>query len=343
MRVVLVVICIGIITRSTANLFFSSPDDATLSVMTIVNAFEETSDELFVAGGNVIYKLSANLSQLMNFTVSIDTAVSVRGLSVSNGGQYIVACLTTGSCIGYDVINLTSTMSSVPLNEPDADEATRGNDPVAIFPGQAEGIVYTGTAVDLGTSSMYRMTLGHYRIIGGSIMATRTRHYTLQRSGEFNTRVFKAGFSIYDFTYYIVQDDSTNIRILRVCNESSSDTFRALYEVKLRCGGAALLFAGVSLLEDFPNTNINTLVLTVYRSEFDTGSVCTYSMSDINDAMDAGLTACRNNNENREVVWDAFHSSFIPICDSPTITVRFATYILALFSIFIFLIFLTVM
>ena len=81
MLTVLLVICIEIITRSSANLF--SPDDETLSVMTTVNANGETSNELFVAGGNMIYKLSANLSQLMNVTVSNDTAVSVRGLSVS--------------------------------------------------------------------------------------------------------------------------------------------------------------------------------------------------------------------------------------------------------------------
>ena len=87
----------------------------------------DRSNEVFVAGGNIIYKLSANLSQLMNVTFSNDAAVSVRGLSVQ-GGQYIVACLTTGSCIGYDVINLNST-SSVPLNGPT--EATlSGDDPV---------------------------------------------------------------------------------------------------------------------------------------------------------------------------------------------------------------------
>ena len=63
--------------------------------MTSVNANGEISDEVFVAGGNIIYKLSANLSQLMNVTVSNDADVSVRGLSVSNGGQCIVACLTT--------------------------------------------------------------------------------------------------------------------------------------------------------------------------------------------------------------------------------------------------------
>ena len=44
--------------------------------MTIVNANGETSDEAFVAGGNIIYKLSANLSQLMNVAVSNDATVS---------------------------------------------------------------------------------------------------------------------------------------------------------------------------------------------------------------------------------------------------------------------------
>ena len=330
MRILTAVICIGIICTSTANLFFSLPKDETLSaVMIIVNANGETSDEVFVAGRNIIYKLSANLSQLMNVTVSNDAAVSVRGLSVSNGGQYIVACLTTGSCIGYDVISLASAMSSVPLNQPGGEEAT-GNDPVAIFPGQAEGIVYTGTAIEFGLPPMYRMSLGRYRVLEESIMANRTRDYTLQISGQFNVRVFKAGFSIDDFAYYIVEDDTQRIRILRVCNESTDGMFKALYEVQLMCGGAAL-FAGVSILEELSNTD--TLVLTVRPSSASgTGRVCTYSMSDINDAMDAGLTACRNNNENREVVWDDFHSSFINICDSPTITVRFTLDLVRIFT-----------
>ena len=110
-----------------------------------------------------------------------------------------------------------------------------------------------------------------------------------------------------------------------MCNESSSDTFQALYEVQLRCGGAALLFAGASLLEEYPNTNINTLVLTVRPLDTSgSGRVCTYSMSDINDAMDDGLTACRSNNKNREVAWDDFPSNFVTICDSSTITVSHA-------------------
>ena len=146
MRILRVVICIVLICSSTANIFFSLSNNKVVPdpVMTITGS----SDEVLVAGGNIIYKLSANLSQLMNVTVSHlnDADVSVRGLSVSNGGQYIVACLTTGSCIGYDVINLNSTLS-VPLNGP-TEVTLSGDDPVVMFSGAAKGIVYTGTATD---------------------------------------------------------------------------------------------------------------------------------------------------------------------------------------------------
>ena len=67
MRTLILVLYLKI---TAANLFFSPPiaSDETLSVMTI----DDASDEVFVAGENIIYKLSANLSQLMNVTVSND-------------------------------------------------------------------------------------------------------------------------------------------------------------------------------------------------------------------------------------------------------------------------------
>ena len=231
MCILTVLVVIGITCSSTANLFSALPNDGTLSVMTIVNAIDgKTSDEVFVAGANIIYKLSANLSQLMNVTVSVDTAVSVRGLSVSNGGKYIVACLTTGSCIGYDVINLTSTMSSVSLDERGQTPLT-GEEPVVMFPGTAEGIVYTGTATDFVFAPEYRMSLGQYSVLSESIIANSRRDYTLRSNQDFNTRIFKDGFNVDNFTYYIVEDDGAEIRILRVCNESMNPTFEALYEV----------------------------------------------------------------------------------------------------------------
>ena len=332
---VVLVFCLEIIFSSTANLLFTPSSDVTLSVMTITDA----SDEVFVAGGNRIYKLSANLSQLMNVTVSNNTSVSVRGLSLSNGGQYIMACLTTGSCIGYDVIDLNRTMSSVPLNEPGGQTLT-GDDPVVMFPGNVEGIVYTGTATD--SQQEYRMSLGQYRVCEESITRNRTRDYTLLRTASFNRRIFKAGFSVDDFIYYIVvddfiyyivEDDAIDIRILRVCNESTNPMFRALYEVVLTCGGGSAMFGGASILENFLANN--TLVLTVGPTgNSGTGRVCTYSMSDINDAMDDGLTACKDRDENRAAVWDTFPMPFNTFCDQATVS--FIIIMLTLCYVFFF-------
>ena len=303
---------------TAANLFFFPPiaSDETLSVMTIVD--QDASDEVFVAGENIIYKLSANLSQLMNVSVSNDIRVRVRGLSVSNGGQYIMACLTTGSCIGYDVINLNRTMSSVSLNEPGAAVFT-GTDPVVMFPGVVEGTVYTGTATG---SQQYRMSLGQYEIsLTGFIMADTTRDYDLDTSRQsFNTRVFKAGFNVDNFTYYIVEDDTSEIRVLRVCN-SDTDTFQGLYEVQLRCDLSVTVFAGASILANA------TLVLTVRSPDAAisrSGRVCIYNISDINTAMDNGRIACAAG-ENREADWDDFpiENIYRAICDVATVSIVF--------------------
>ena len=320
MRVLPVVICIGIISSSTANLFFSPPDNELLSVMTIVNANGETSDEVFVAGGNMIYKLSTNLSQLMNVTVPSNdaAAVSVRGLSVNNGGQYIVACTTNGSCIGYDVINLTSMTSRVSLDERGQRPRT-GEEPVVMFPGAVEGMVYTGTATDF--ESEYRMSLGRFGVSSGSIIPNTTRDYTLRSNQDFNTRIFKGGFDVDNFTYYIVEDDGTEIRILRVCNESMNPTFGALYETRLVCGQSgqtvlSTLFVGTSLYKNFPNSTSNTLLLLVRPSDQQGATrLCTYRIRDINIAMDAGLTDCADNGNDRATVWrGSFPNLFQTIC-----------------------------
>ena len=324
MRILAVVICMGIVYSSSANLFFSLSNNETLSVMTIVNSDSDTSDEVFVAGGNIIYKLSANLSQLMNIVVSNDTAVSVRGLSVSNGGQYIVACLTTGSCIGYDVINLTSTMSNVPLNEFRQTPHT-GEEPVVMFSGAIEGIVYTGTATDF--ESEYHMSLGRFSFSLGSIIASTTRDYTLWSNQDFNTRIFKGSFDIDNFTYYIVEDDGTEIRILRVCNESMNPTFEALYELWLVCGQSgqnvlSILFVGASLYENFPDSTSNTLLLLVRPPDQQGATrLCTYRISDINTVMDAGLTDCAVNGNDRVTVWrGSFPSLFQAVCTTAPVS-----------------------
>ena len=313
------VIITGIICSSTANHFTPPPSDEDLSVMTV----DDTND-VFVASENLIYKLSANLSQLMNVSVSSDDTVGVRGLSVSNGGQYIVACLTTGICIGYDVINLNATDPDVPLNEP-MGSVFPGIDPVVIFPGDAEGIIHTGTAVIGGSPAVYRMSLGQYNVSLGSIMAYTTRDYTLMRFGRLNTRIFKAGFTIDNFTYYIVEDDNLEIRVLRVCN-SETGMFRGLYEIQLACDQLSTVFAGASV----PPNLTDTLVLTVRTPDgrgARSGRVCAYNISDINTAMENGRIVCANDDDNTardriQTVWNVFTTNaYAGICAGSTVSI----------------------
>ena len=236
--------------------------------------------------------------------------------------------MTTGRCIGYDVINLNTTNSDVPLNEPTG-SVFPGDDPVVIFPGDAVGIIHTGTVVVGNSPAVYRMSLGRYTILLGSIMADTTRDYmSLRATARFNKRVFKAGFTNDNFTYYIVEDDNSEIRILRVCSSATS-TFQGLYEVQLKCDRSTI-FAGASIV-----SNTDTLILTVKSPNTHStrsGRVCTYNISDVNTAMDNGRKACAAG-ESRETIYSNFPSNNIingKICAN-------ATYCKQLLYVFIFM------
>jgi len=250
--------------------------------------------QVIVAEGNVIYRLSANLSLLD----SVTTSGTVRGLSLTNGGQYVMVCVDTDrSCSGYNVTDFNDTLRGVVLSGIAASE----DDPVVMFPGEVKGDVYVGTAaVAIGE---YPMMLGQYSITGGSIMTIRERNYDVP-SVLLSERIFHTGFVIDSHAYYMVGDGGNHIRILRVCNRSidqllddadvtGSQLFRALYEVELFCGGSAA-FAGASVVQDYPNPGNITLVLAVESSSrIDYASrVCTYNISDINTIMDNSLTEC---------------------------------------------------
>jgi len=195
-----------------------------------------------------------------------------------------------------------------------------------MFPGQAEGFVYTGTSTNTNDQQRRRMSLGQYEISGGSIMANATRDYNQIVSSAFDRRDFKAGFIVDNFTYYIVEDDELRIRILRVCNESTGGIFQGLYEAQLMCGQTTASFAGASLFKSILNST-NTLVLTVRSpdtAQTRSGRVCTYSISEINTAMENGRVACASDDgEVRQTVWDdTFPASnfYTSICSRPSVS-----------------------
>ena len=79
-------------------------------------------------------------------------------------------------------------------------------------------------------------------------------------------------------------------------NESMNPIFEALYEVQLICGQSgqnvlSTLFVGASLYENFPDSTSNTHLLLVQPPDQRGATrLCTHRISDINTAMDAGLT-----------------------------------------------------
>ena len=258
------------------------------------------NNQVIVAGANIVYRLSANLSMLDNVT----TSSTVRGLSLTSGGQYVMVCVDTGrSCSGYNVTDFNDTGSGVMLRS----TANSQTDPVAMFPGEVEGSVYVGTAVVQPGLALYQMTLGQYSIAGGSIGLDRDRVYDIGTQ-VLNERIFHTGFVIDNFAYYIVGDRGIDIRILRVCIDPTPDPlrFRALYEVQLVCSdnaGSAAVFRAATLVRDYPQPGNHTLLLTVVPTSTVMGTtrVCAYSIRDIDIAMNDSFRDCQNQRIDRTV------------------------------------------
>ena len=298
----------------------------------LISMLLTNNDEVIAAGRSIIYRLSANLSQLDEVMIHRE---NVRGLSLTSGGQNIISCFSNGSCNAYNVTDFNNVLIGPTFS---SSGITFESDPVAMFPGESESDVYIGVSHNSMARQQYPMVLSQYSVNGGTIVTDRTREYQLTED-LLSERIFHTGFVANNFAYYIVGDGGSSIRILRVCNQSTdqslddasttgSQLFRALYEVKLVCGvnnngPFAQAFAGAAVVRNFPNRGINTLVLTVRSPLLDlsnTSRVCTYSLSDINTAMDNSLTACAAG-ENRRVVWD--ESSLEHPCESRTVSFHY--------------------
>ena len=247
------------------------------------------NDEVIVAGRNIIYRLSANLSVLDNVT----TSGTVRGLSLTNGGQYVMVCVDTGrSCSGYNVTDLSDTVSGPMLSGSLVSE----DDPVAMFPGEVQGSVYVGTAAV--QTGRYPMMLGQYSITGGSIVTDRVREYLTETDALY--RIFHTGFVINNYAYYIVGDGRTDIRILRVCIDPTTalPRFRALYEVQLICSDTAstsAVYRSSTLIRDYPQSGNDTLLMTLVPPPTISGGstrVCAYNIRDIDNAINDSFRDC---------------------------------------------------
>lgn len=121
----------------------------------------------------------------------MDGSNEIRGLSLTNGGQYIVVCHNSDvGCNAYNASELHD--NNLWRSPPEA--VLHGNDPVAMFPGENVGEIYTRSALIM--SSQYHMALGQYALnsrVTVDDIIIRSSHYTASESYR---RIFHTGFLV---------------------------------------------------------------------------------------------------------------------------------------------------
>ena len=181
-----------------------------------------------------------------------------------------------------------------------------------ILPGEQEETVDVGVLLllaDTNTSIPSLFTAsGNAAIIGKSIAIPRYPINTAQLISPFSetanlvgqsstfVRRFIATFKSERFLYFVTEDGGEDIRITRICEDDTlSDTkFHSLYQTTLTpCGVSGAIFViGVSLSV---LSNGEYVVLTYERSG--NVSVCAYSLSSINQAMNDTYQNCVANGQ----------------------------------------------
>ena len=225
--------------------------------------------QVFVSAGAKVYSLSQDLQEIYHLTVG---SVDVSGLAVSYDGQWLVVCSQDRSC---RVIN-GSALDSVP-NASHENAIAGGTAGVAVFTDTNSNTFYIGGVGDRATGDLLhnRHIFGQFGFSGNSVSRLITADIKAVGS-----RVMYGGFYKSPYGYYLAVDEvngDRQIRIVRVCNETASETndFNAVYELELECGSVSVeQLAGLSLVSEV------TLILGV-TSFMPSCAVCSYNLSDI--------------------------------------------------------------
>ncbi len=259
----------------------------------------DSTGRTFLAAGNNLYRLSAQLTPELEETVDLGATVITRGLALSSTGT-VVVCLVDLSCSVYNGSNL----SAGPIR-------TVTNAIVSADPDFGAAIITSGASFYTGasTGAGERMVLQQFGE-GFNRSSDNNPSNTLNelgfRVGDFS-RQFYGGFVSGNFTYYVVADYRPSsidraIRLLRVCNMPdcggpSTCGVTALYEFGFYCGSqsisAVTRVCGVSLVEDFSGISGPTAVITICTPGFTIrNSVCVVDLNAVNDALEDKYVSC---------------------------------------------------
>ena len=282
--------------------------------------------KVFASSDTTVYLYSSDLVQQQSvFLESV-----VIGLTTTQNGQWLVVCFGNGDCSVINGSNINAD-PSLTVNGIVGDSST------ALFttPDTNGQRFYIGSYGEIGGSGGDKIRYSEYGF-AGSQSVDRTEIITPLTAFQQNDgRDFYYGFFQSGYAYYVVSDTTGSLRelrIIRVCNVSQSDSFDSQYELVLDCGGQS--------------TSVNIRGISVFNEEtliigriFSGGSrVCSYNLSDINSMMDGSYHTCvvaGIGDKNVRWVPMTQTSCTSVISGSPTV-VSLITYYLLNMSLFLF-------
>ena len=283
--------------------------------------------KVFASSDTTVYLYSSDLVQQQS--VSLDSVVI--GLTTTQNGQWLVVCLENGDCSVINGSNINAD-PSLTVNGIVGDSST------ALFttPDTDGQRFYIGSYGEIVGSGVNRIGYSEYGF-AGSQSANRSRVILpLLEFRQNDGRDFYYGFFQSGYAYYVVSDPTVSVlrelRIIRVCNISQSDSFDSQYELVLDCGDefTSIDIRGISVF--------NEETLVIGRTVSGGSRVCSYNLSDINSMMDSSYQTCvvdGMGDKNIRWVTSSQTSCTSVISGSPT-AVSLITYYLLNMRLFLF-------
>ena len=254
----------------------------------------DSSGQVFLGVNNHLLRLDRNLTILENVTFGSNNILKI---ALSSDENRLVVCFNNESCAVYNASDLNGG------SHLSIEEAAASSFNVALFT-TMDDTFYVGSYGSLpSTTNIVLLTqhgFGHTTFTRSSGVRFSSQTSALERN-------FYHGFVRNMNAYHFVIDSTPNevrgVRALRMCHieectgSSSVCEVDALYETQLTCSGLSVTgseICGVSLLN-------NTLVIVSVCG--DRNHICSFSLEEIDTAMDYKYTECSSGTGSIELAW----------------------------------------
>ena len=216
-------------------------------------ASSSRNGNVFVGAGGILYRLSSELQQLQNVSISAFTV----GLTTTADGDWLVACFNTSSCSVYNTSDLNIINTTV-------------ND--IYSPGSSANIALF-TAPISGMQTFYVGSIDRRRAYNlvqrGFAGSTVSRGFVSNPAHIGINREIYGGFHYNNNSYFMALDSPIVMTIIRVCNDGG-DKFNAVYEAGYVFPHAGVAITGVSEVDGMVLVSVNGQVFSIDLTFTDT-------------------------------------------------------------------------